>query len=381
MRYNFPILYLKTETGRVRFYEIWVIGDKDKASIYTKHGIKGGRIIQPYPKLIEKSFRQKEGAYNRALKLATTQWETRINKYGYKANEPKPTIKNAPTVQYHSNNKAIIPMRAYPLGDHEVVYPAYVQPKIDGYRALLHKNGGRYEFLSNTGKSYQHLDHLKKELKEIKILENKNVYLDGELYLEKEHVNVLRSILSTIELNEEQKRMAKQIKFYVFDMFNLKKMDMTYEERYKELEKIFQHKIKNIVLTPTTLIRNEKDIDTAFAKYVKMGYEGIIIRNKRGLYKLRGKSMDVFKSKDIKKDMFTIVGYKEAKGNNRGTVVWEIRCNKDPRKSFWARPMGTREERKKMFKSGKDYIGEKVTVKYFEIDNNGCVTKNPVAFF
>ncbi len=101
----------------------------------------------------------------------------------------------------------------------------------------------------------------------------------------------------------------------------------------------------------------------------------------RGTYKLRAKSIDVLKSKDVKRDTFTITGFKEASGNNRGTVIWEIRCNKDPRKSFWAKPMGSREDRRKMFKRGDEYIGKKVIVKYFEIDKNGCVTKNPVAFF
>ena len=270
-------------------------------------------------------------------------------------------------------------MRAYSLANHKVIYPAYVQPKIDGYRALLHKKGNKYEFLSNSGKSYPHLEHLNSDIKKIKILNDKDIYLDGELYLEKEHINVLRSILSTIELNKEQEKMAKNIKFYVFDMFNLKKMDLTYEDRYKILDKIFKTNFSDIILTPTTVIKNESQLDMAFKKYVAMGYEGIIIRNMRGIYKFRGKSLDVLKSKDVKKDIFTIVGYKESKGNNRGTVVWEIRCNRDSRKSFWARPMGTRQERKEMFKDGDKYIGKTVMVKYFDIDKDGCVTRNPTA--
>jgi hypothetical protein len=83
----------------------------------------------------------------------------------------------------------------------------------------------------------------------------------------------------------------------------------------------------------------------------------------------------------VKKNKFIIVGYKEAKGNNKGTVVWEIRCNNDPRKSFWTKPMGSREERKMMFQKAESYIGKEVMVKYFEANKNGCVTKNPVAFF
>lgn len=383
MKFVFPTLYLHTDKNQIRFWNIWVIGtDKGfnaKASIYTKYGIKGGKIIQPYPKIIDKPL-GKKGPYTRAIQLAKTKWENRIKK-GYVSKEPKIKEYMAPNIRITNNSKIVVPMRPYNLSNHIVIYPAYVQPKIDGYRALLHKQNNMYEFLSNTGRKYSHLNHLKNDLNKIAELKNKSIYLDGELYIEKEHINVLRSILSTIELSEEQKEMAKNIKYFVFDYFDLNKMDLDYEQRYKILQNIFKTKFKNIMLIPTTIIRNEKQLDSTFNNYVKQGYEGIIIRNMRGTYKLRGKSMNVLKSKDVKKDMFTIVGYKEAKGNNKGTVIWEIRCNKDPRRSFWAKPMGSREERKKYFKNAEKYIGKKVTVKYFEINKNGCITKNPVAFF
>lgn len=382
-KYEFPILYLKTDFGNVRFWKIWIESDNKTASIYVKYGIQNGRITEPAPFVIKQAIGKKD-PYTRALQLATTKWQNRIDK-GYQADKFK-TSKQPNSSLIVKTKSAILPMRAYSLKDHQVIFPAYVQPKIDGYRALLHlPKGGKekYQFLSNTNKPYQHLDHLIPELKKIKLLDNPDIYLDGELYLEDDHINILRSILSSKNLTEEKKKIAKKIKFYVFDIFDLKKMYLKYNERYDILVKLFNTKtnFENIILTPTTIIKNNKNLDDAFEKYVKKGYEGIIVRNMRGVYKLRGKSIDVLKSKDIKKDKFTIVGFKEAKGNNKGTVVWEIRCNKDPRKSFWARPMGSREERKNMYKKGDEYIGKKVIVKYFEIDKNGCVTKNPVAFF
>lgn len=379
MKYVFPTLYLKTDKGNIRFWEIWVVGrDKGPVSIYTKFGLKGGKVIQPYPQIIEKGM-GKKSAYDRAIQLATTKWSNRIKK-GYKAEKPKITPLIAPTVKYE-DERSVIPMRAYSLADHEVIYPAYVQPKIDGYRALLHKDDGKYKFLSMTGREYQHLGDMMEDLKKIKELNNKNFYLDGELYLEGEQINLLRSVLSTIELTAEQKKIVKKIKYYVFDLFDLKKMDMNYRERYDKLLSIFKNNFKHLVLTPTNIIRNEKELDAAFDKYVKEGYEGIIIRNMRGTYKLRGKSMNVLKSKNVKKNKFIISGYKESTGNNRGTVVWKIKCKNNPNKFFWAKPMGSRDERRKMFKNAEKYVGQEVMVKYFEIDNEGCVTKNPVAYF
>lgn len=366
MRHDFPTLYLyDTKSGKVRFWSIYVISNHKSAYIHKKYGIKSGKIITPSPKIIHNS--RTKSSYEKALKLANTQWQNRLRK-GYST---KTSINNIKT------QIKIVPMKAYPLESHKVYFPAYVQPKIDGYRALLHKFGNKYIFTSMTNRPYSHLTHIDIDIKKIKELNEKGIYLDGELYLK--NLRMLKSILSSHNLNEEQKKEAKNIKFYVFDMFDLNKMEMTYEERYKILTNIFKkYKFKNIKLTPTTIVNNNKEIDKAFDKYVKEGHEGIIVRNKKGLYKLRGKSVDVLKSKNIKNNKFKIIGYKEAKGDNKGTVVWELSCKNNINKSFWARPMGSREERKKMYKHASKYIGKEVFVKYFELDKDGCVTKNPV---
>lgn len=375
MRYEFPKLYLKTDNNKIRFWQIKVVSNNSKANIYTKYGLTDGKVIEPSPQVINKPIGKKT-VYDRALNLASTKWQNRIQK-GY--SEKEPVIK-ATNTRYNIN-KAIMPMKAYSLSNHRVHFPAFVQPKLDGYRALLHKDKSGYHFLSNTQRPYAHLEHFNKELSKIKELNNPNIYLDGELYLEDDHVNILRGILSSKKLDKEKMDRVKDIKYYVFDMLDLNNLDMTYEERYKILEKIFKNKFIHIKLTPTTIVKNEIDIEKAFSKYVKQGYEGIIVRNKKGVYKMRGKSVDVLKSKNIGKDVFVIVGYKQARGNNKGTVIWEIRCNKNPMKSFWAKPMGTREDRRMMYKDADKYIGKKVMVKYFEIDKEGCVSKNPVAFF
>ncbi len=47
MRFVFPTLYLHTDSGQVRFWDIWVIKNPNSStSLYTKSGLKGGKIIQ-----------------------------------------------------------------------------------------------------------------------------------------------------------------------------------------------------------------------------------------------------------------------------------------------------------------------------------------------
>ena len=67
-------------------------------------------------------------------------------------------------------------------------------------------------------------------------------------------------------------------------------------------------------------------------------------------------------------DEFEIVDFKEGKGNDKGTIIFKCKTNAGGEDKFFeVRPRGTREERKEMFENGKDYIGKKITVKYFEL--------------
>lgn len=375
MKYEFPKLYLLTDKNKIRTWEIWITYNNKVANIYTKYGLKDGIMTEPPSQIIEKSLNN-QNPYLRAQKLAATRWNNQIQK-GYTNKEP--VIK--PSYKRHDIDVPIMPMKAYLLDDNKVIYPTFIQPKLDGHRALLHKSNKGYEFLSNTQRPYKHLEHLHNELDNIELLKNKNIYLDGELYIDDKPVNILRGILSTIKLTEEKKKLSKSIKFYVFDIINLKNMKLNYTERYKILQNLFKIKFNNIVLTPTVIAKNKIELNKYFEKYIYEGYEGIIIRNMRGLYKLRGKSLDVLKYKYTKTDRFIIVGYKEGKGTDKDTVIWEIRCNNDPRKSFWAKPVGTKDERKKMLKEADNFIGKNIMVKYFEINKDGCVSKSPVAFF
>lgn len=381
MEYKFPKLYLETSDGKIRIWEIWVEGKKDnsQAEIYTRFGFIDGKILVSSPDIIRPT-QQEKSPYSRALKLATTRWKNRVRK-GYHPEKPKQIRRATGITKIVKTPVKILPMRPYNLREDYVIYPAYVQPKIDGYRVLIHKEDDHYSILSSTGREYEHLRILDKDLDKIREIEDENFYLDGEVVIENQPINIVRSVLSTIELNQKQYQLLKQTKCYIFDCFDLNRMELDYEKRFAILKKIFKHKFTHLKLIPCSVVHNKDEMDKLFEYYVEEGYEGIIIRNKRGIYKLRGRSIDILKSKSIKKDKFTIIGYKEGQKGNAGTVIWKIQCKNNKNAYFWAKPMGTREYRKSLFKSGDKYIGRQVNVKFFHIDADGCVTKNPVAYF
>ena len=269
--------------------------------------------------------------------------------------------------------------------ENKIKYPAYVQPKLDGYRGIavkIKKINNSVEILSRNGLPYPHLEKIKNSLKTFPLL-NKGYQLDGELYLHGHTLGELRSVVGRKKLNSSYiLNLENKIKYVIFDFFS-NNIKFSFEKRLKLLKNSFNlwdNKINDIFLIETKLVNSVEDINKIRNEYLDIGYEGIIVRNKNGLYLSGKKSKDVLRSKEFKKDMFKIVEALEGKGNDKGTVIWKLECLKDKSKTFTAKPVGTLEERKELYKNKNKYIGLKINVKYFELDNKtGCVSRHPVA--
>jgi DNA ligase-1 len=104
------------------------------------------------------------------------------------------------------------------------------------------------------------------------------------------------------------------------------------------------------------------------ATYVAEGFEGIMLRNKTGLYK-NSRSADLQKYKEFFDDEYEVVNYKEGEGLEEGCVLWV--CKTPEGKLFSCRPRGTREDRVELFKNGDKYIGKKLTVRFQEKTTDG----------
>ena len=105
------------------------------------------------------------------------------------------------------------------------------------------------------------------------------------------------------------------------------------------------------------------------AQYVTDGYEGIMLRNKEGLY-ANNRSIHLQKYKEFFDMECDIVGFKEGEGAEAGCVIWI--CELDG-KTFACRPRGTREEREELFEKGADFIGNQLTVRYQEKTDDGLL--------
>jgi ATP-dependent DNA ligase len=289
---------------------------------------------------------------------------------------------------------AIKPMLAYNFEKYQnsIHYPVYVQPKLDGNRCIAYCDVETVNitFYSRSGKVLEYLNHIRESL-ESWIMKNKlwksnkSFYLDGELFIENsntpraELIYKLRSFLGKKLLTPENEVEQEIIHFHLFDAFFPSSPSMIFKERWNWILHHFKNtKHSPIDLVPTTLVHNENELYELRDHYLELGGEGIIVRKQEGIYRVGYKSKDVLRSKKVFSNTFIIDGYTEGKGKNSGTVIWIFKCKKTGR-TFQARPMGTHANRTKWYKEAKKWIGKEVKVKYFDIDKNGCVRRNPVA--
>ena len=236
-----------------------------------------------------------------------------------------------------------------------ITFPCFVQRKFDGTRCVSLPGKGLF---SRNRKSYPHLAHIVAEINKLPCI------LDGELYSNtltfQEIVGLVKR--ETLKKGDEEKQL--QIKLHVYDIVN----DMPYDQRYANLQLLFRrYKFKHLVLVKTDNCESEEKMKELHLQYVAEGYEGIMLRNKTGLYK-NDRSVDLQKFKEFFDDEFEVVGYKDGEGQEAGCVLWV--CKTKEGKVFNCRPRGTREDRMELYKNGKKYIGKKLTIRFQELTDD-----------
>ena len=239
----------------------------------------------------------------------------------------------AQTMWNNENTKCtqILPMLANKWEErHQYISePFYVQPKLDGVRLLVSKDG----CFSRTGKPVQGVEHLARGLGD-------GEYLDGECYAPNK---TFEEITSMFKMN------PKSLEFHIFDYFNLNKPNLTFEERMKR------------VTIDTFLVKNKTDIQRYHDMFVRDGHEGIMIREASSIYEIGKRSNYLLKHKAFQTEEYEIVDVKEGTGREKGTAIWVCKVGEQ---HFSAKPEGTLEVRRKFLEEKEKYIGKQLTVRY-----------------
>ena len=215
----------------------------------------------------------------------------------------------------------IKPMLAHMYNPDKAVFPCYIQPKLDGVRCIITKDGA----YSRTGKEFKNIEHIKSQLKYNFFYRFPDVILDGELYnhdLKDDFEKIISLVRKTKPTDEDRLEASRLTQFHCYDIIPQNE-DNTYEFRkgflHWELPTIGDFRDDCIHLINTAYARNEKMAQLFHKKNLKAGYEGSMYRSIDGYYK-GTRSWDLMKFKDFSDAEATIVGYELGKGKREGTL-------------------------------------------------------------
>ena len=208
----------------------------------------------------------------------------------------------------------IKPMLAHMYNPDKAKWPAYIQPKLDGVRCIITKDGA----YSRTGKEFKNVEYIKTHLNNYFFDRFPDVVLDGELYnhdLKNDFEKIVSLVRKTKPTKEHEREAMDLVQFHCYDFQSPK---LTYEFRKGFLEKILPQS-DCVHLISTAYILNDRDAGLHHRANLKGGYEGSIYRSIDGYYK-GTRSWDLMKFKDFEDAEATIVGYEEGKGKREGTL-------------------------------------------------------------
>ena len=231
-------------------------------------------------------------------------------------------------------------------------YPAYAQPKLDGYRGI-YADGA---FTSRTGLPIAEATRIRAELA------GTGLVLDGELF---------RPGLSFQEVTKLIKRNDPSLEYHVYDVI----MPAPYEERKAALEAFFAERgpaLEHVKLVRTLVAHNAADVQRYHAEFTAQGYEGVMIRNGFAPYAQGKRSRDLQKLKAFKDAEFRVVGYEPSA---TGGVLWV--CEVPGGKTFRVKPMGSDAAAREALASGAAQVGQFYTVRFQELTDAG-VPRFPV---
>lgn len=303
------------------------------ATIAILHGQEGG-------KLTTKTEIVKEGKQGRSVyEQAVSQAEGRIKKQtdkGYR--ESKEELDSTPLLAMLASD--------YNKVGHRIQFPCYTSVKYDGCRALAIKHCGEVRLESRTGQAFS-VPCVEDALN--KIMRDGDV-LDGEIY---KHNYELQDILSAVKRTDTQKEIDKafrkmsknntvenadaydsavkiaylrdNLEFHIFDI----PMDGDFEVRLSAMDELFQNEKDNfgetLEMTQYDICHSDEQLrGILHPRAVKDGFEGVMLRNKKGVYESGKRSGDLQKMKTFMDDEFLIL---DVVADKQGDGVFVLKNN------------------------------------------------------
>jgi ATP-dependent DNA ligase len=353
----FPLLFAKSSTGKIKVWQIRAESVDNEAKIVTNHGYVDSEELQSAEVKVTKGKNIGKKNETTPFEQACSQAESKWNKKKDKKYVEDPS----------GDSDILLPMLAHTFSKrkHDLNYPALAQPKLNGIRCLAKKiSDEEMVYTSREAKIFSTLEHLTPDL--LKIMKVKQV-LDGELFTRELTFQQITSAVKRLQDNTDL------IQLWVYDIVD---SDTPFDRRLVQYLKMVEKANSDRVVSVTCEeVKSDEEVMVLHDRYYEAAFEGIMIRNREGLYKETYRSKDLQKHKNFIDDEFEIIGYHDGEGKDEGAVTW-ICVTKDG-EEFDCTPNGTYPQRYKWWEDRKKYIGKMLTVRYQNLSDDRNVPVFP----
>lgn len=296
-------LYKYDTKGKVRQWRGWLETNEDgTVTIKLEHGQQNGKL-QIKQRIVKSGKNLKKANSTTVYQQAEADLKSIYQKQlddGYVASleDYKDPVRPMLAQKYQDKKK-------------HVVWASEEQPnnfyraskKYDGIRCFIFiDENSNIRFESRTGKPFKYFEHIADKIKHLS-----NVILDGELY---SNIVEFEKICSLVNSEEYDKETDTDIQFFIYDFIDLNSTDDIFEKRLEKLNKEFlkfadetQYPIQPV---SQIKIKSEKDLKEFHDKWVAEGYEGLMLKDPKGLYEFGKRSNNLLKYKEMHSDEFKI---------------------------------------------------------------------------
>lgn len=370
-------------------YKVWTIFTDDQGLITIKHGKEGGKLQTKSEQVKGKNIGRANETTpaEQAVSEAQGKIKKQIDK-NYR--EDKADLQSLPLIAMLAED--------YNEVGHRIEFPCYGSDKLDGVRCLAKKRGGVVTLESRTGQPYD-VPHVLAQLGRV-MFEGET--FDGELYV---HGYALQEISSAVKRTDTQKEIDKakrkldkvseygagikfdqkaqtaaldeydeallihqlrpQLEFIIFDALTPEFEDdapFAVRKGFLSFLKDFRfcnYDMPNVKVLDYVYIVSVEDLKLCHADAVSRGFEGLMLRNLKGIYESGKRSYDLQKYKTFLDMEFEIAGYEIDKD---GCIVYV--CRNNLKDNVFNVIFGTKEwKQRKALTAGED-DGKFLTVKF-----------------
>lgn len=317
-------------------FKLWSIETKDE-EIHIEFGQESGKIQLKIESIKGKNIgRSNETSPSQQAELEALSKIEKQKDKGYRLNKGD------------LQDLDILPMLSadYTKQGHRIKYPCWGSDKMDGCRALAICEGGAVTLKSRGGKLYD-VKHLQGQLSAV--MKDGEVW-DGELFIKGKY---LEEIVSAIK---KPNPLTPYLGFVVFDVVNTEE----FSSRINTIRAIPKRLLgTQVQVIDYFSVESEQEMKVKHKDCVARGFEGVMLRNGKGMYESGKRSADSQKYKEFIDSEFKIVDIIPDKDGGAIFVVENTFADNQ-----FNVVGGSRDQRKQWLTEKTSLIGKHITVKY-----------------